>query len=290
LAIKNTPLAFLTSYSYERLNILHQAAGCCTVISVVLHAILQLVSKAQLQALSVVVETPQIMAIVAGLSLLTTFTAAVFLRPVRYEAFYIIHVVMFMLVMIGIGMHRPNFSDQTIIITLVTACIWVSDRLIRALRLITLAIGNHATLTPLGQGGVRISMHRTPWRTTPGSHVFLCIPKIRSFEAHPFTVVSTNPLELVVSARDGFTRDLLSHATANPGATLRASCDGPYGALPTFSHFDQVVLIAGGSGASFTFGVALHLVRQAATVGGQPKINFTWVVKDHGKAVPFTPN
>ena len=229
------------------------------------------------------------MGIVAGLSMLTILTTALFLKNICYEAFYIVHIIMFMLILIGVGMHRPDLSDKTVYMIIFTASIWAADRLFRASRMVMIALGNRATITPLGQNGIHISMWRTPWRAVPGSHVFLWIPRIRSFEAHPFTIVSTNPLELVVSAQDGFTRDLLSYATTNPGATLRASCDGPYGTLPDFSKYDKVVLIAGGSGASFAFGVALHLIHQMEASGRNSKINFTWVIREHGTFAPFPP-
>jgi hypothetical protein len=248
------------------------------------------VSETQHRNLSVFLERTQIMGIVAGLSMLTILTTAIFLKRIRYEAFYIVHIVMFMLILIGVGMHRPDLSDKTVYIIIFTASIWAADRLFRASRMVAIAFGNRATITPLGQHGIRISMRWTPWRAVSGSHVFLWIPKLRPFEAHPFTIVSTNPLELVVSAKDGFTKDLLSYATANPGATLRASCDGPYGTRPNFFKFDQVVLIAGGSGASFTFGVALHLIHQIETSGFKSKIDFTWVVREHGTSVLFPPD
>jgi predicted ferric reductase len=289
LGLKNTPLAFFTAYSYERLSVLHQAAGYCTVLEVVLHAILQIVSEAQRKNLAMFLERNQIMGVVAGIALLATLTAALVLKRLRYETFYIGHVVMFMLILIGIGMHRPNLSDKTLYIVIFTASIWVADRLLRASRLLMMAFGNYATAVPLEHNGIRISLRRTPWRANSGSHIFLCIPRIRPFEAHPFTVISTNPLELVVAAQDGFTRDLLSYATANPGAALRASCDGPYGTLPDFSKFNQVVLIAGGSGASFTFGVALNLIKQARATGRGPEIHFTWVIRKHGKFVLIPP-
>jgi membrane-bound acyltransferase YfiQ involved in biofilm formation len=38
LALKNTPLAFLTAYSYERLNGLHQIVGYTTILYTVIHA------------------------------------------------------------------------------------------------------------------------------------------------------------------------------------------------------------------------------------------------------------
>ena len=37
LALKNTPLGILTSWTYERLNVLHQVAGYITVLLSVLH-------------------------------------------------------------------------------------------------------------------------------------------------------------------------------------------------------------------------------------------------------------
>ncbi len=39
LALKNMPLAFLTAYSYERLNVLHQIAGYTTVLLSILHVV-----------------------------------------------------------------------------------------------------------------------------------------------------------------------------------------------------------------------------------------------------------
>jgi hypothetical protein len=54
---------------------------------------------------------------------------------------------MFMLVLIGARMHRPNFSDKTIYIIIFTASIWVADRLFRGSRMKLIAFGNRATIT-----------------------------------------------------------------------------------------------------------------------------------------------
>jgi NAD(P)H-flavin reductase len=90
-------------------------------------------------------------------------------------------------------------------------------------------------------------------------------------------------LELVISAHDGFTNDLYKYAMKNPGAVLRASIDGPYGAIPDFSKTtDKVILVAGGSGASFTFGIALDMIKK---LGDKPKptIELIWTVREQGK-------
>lgn len=39
LAMKNTPLAILTTYSYERLNSLHRAAGYTVLAQTIVHAV-----------------------------------------------------------------------------------------------------------------------------------------------------------------------------------------------------------------------------------------------------------
>lgn len=283
MALKNTPLAFLTAYSYDRLNVLHQAAGYCTVLFALLHAVLYIITDANLESLSDLLELKQIMGIVAGLAMLSIFTTAILLRRVRYEAFYIVHIIMFMLVIISVGMHRPDFGTKSIYIMIFSACIWFSDRLLRGTRILLNSVGNRATIYPLPQGGARIVMRRTPWRTIPGTHVFLWIPKIRAIETHPFTVVSTNPLEVVISLQDGFTRDLYGHASIRPGAVLSASCDGPYGTLPNFAKYDHIILVAGGSGATFTISVALNLIRKMPSDTAKPVVHFIWVIRHHGK-------
>jgi NAD(P)H-flavin reductase len=116
----------------------------------------------------------------------------------------------------------------------------------------------------------------------PGNHVFLWVPGVRSTESHPFTIISTNPVEMVVAAYDGFTRELHAYASQNPGKALLASVDGPYGTVPDFTSFTKVLFIAGGSGASFTFGVAVDLVRKLGESTGTT-IEFVWVMKDQGK-------
>jgi len=226
-------------------------------------------------------ETKNVMGIVAGLAMLIVFVSTLLLRKVQYEVFYVIHIVMFLLIVIAVGMHRPDVSDNTVWIPVFTGAIWICDRLIRTGRIVWYSDGNAATVTPLAHGGIRIVLKRSAKRAVPGSHLFLWIPKIRATETHPFTISSINPIELVVAAHDGFTKDLLAYATKYPGASLRASMDGPYGTLPSFILYDQVILIAGGSGASFTFGIAVDLVRRLSPES-KMVINFIWVVREHG--------
>jgi len=80
---------------------------------------------------------------------------------------------------------------------------------------------------------------------------------------------------------------LFSLASKRPGALLIASCDGPYGTLPDLAKLKHVVLVAGGSGATFTIDVALNLIHQLPSSGGKPLIHFIWVIQDQGE-IPNT--
>lgn len=107
-------------------------------------------------------------------------------------------------------------------------------------------------------------------------------------ESHPFTLVSEQPIEFVVRVHDGFTRDLYAKASKNPhdaAATslLRCSVDGAYGRTMDFMEFDRLIFIAGGSGASFTFPIALDIANKCNNLNVSKTIEFIWIVRSSGK-------
>lgn len=187
---------------------------------------------------------------------------------------------MFILIMIMIGMHRPKFSSSTLIIVIFTACLWVLDRIIRAAKIIWNLFGNSATVTILPNNTVRVKLGRRV-QSRPGFHAFLWLPAIRLMETHPFTMLSSNNTEFVIRVYDGFTHDLYKAAEKAPGKSMRCSVDGGYGQVPDFNVFDKAVLVAGGSGASFTFAIALDLVKKSASK--VKAIDFVWIVRNRGK-------
>ena len=233
---------------------------------------------------ALLIELPQIHAMTAASAAFVMLVTALLVKKLRYEVFYVTHIAMYSLLLINVAFHRPDFTLKAIIITLFAASMWSSDRILRGFRILWYTYDNRATITPLPHGGTRIVLRRSPSRAVPGTHCFLWIPKIRAIETHPFTIVSTTPysLELVVAAYDGFTNDLHTYAQKHPGDSLRASIDGPYGAIPNFAKVaDKVVLVAGGSGASFTFGVALDMIKKLGN-STKTSIQFIWTVKEEG--------
>ncbi|KAF4610360.1 hypothetical protein G7Y89_g15760 [Cudoniella acicularis] len=227
LALKNTPLAYLTGFSYESLNPLHQAAGYTTVTYVFLHLILESAYMSKFNELFVLTEQEQVYGIVAGCGMFIILVSAICLRSIRYEIFYLIHIAMYAVIIVTAALHRSDITKQALYAILVAGAMWGSDRILRACRVLWYSYDNRAIITPLPHGGTRIKLSRAPSRAIPGNHCFLWIPQIRLIETHPFTIVNCSPssLELVISAYDGFTNDLHNYALKNPGVTLRASVD-----------------------------------------------------------------
>ncbi|OHW94917.1 ferric reductase like transmembrane component [Colletotrichum incanum] len=280
LALKNTPLGYLTAWSYERLNVLHQIAGYVTMALIIVHGATYssyFIQQGNLARLRV---HEEIYGIVSGFTFLVVVLAGAIVRLWYYELSYILHVSGFAISMVLVGLHQPELSKKIVIITAVGAGIWLFDRGVRLVRVVAYSFNNTATVHPLPNGGTRITLKKPPYGASSGEHCFLWIPKIRALEMHPFTIAAMDPLEFVINSYDGFTRDLHKYALRNPGATLKASVEGSYGTFPNPAEYDKVILIAGGSGASFTVGTALNLLKQLTRNSGQ-SIVFVWMVKEH---------
>ncbi|KAK7746353.1 hypothetical protein SLS53_002312 [Cytospora paraplurivora] len=259
LSLKNTPLAVLSAYSYERLNGLHQIAGYTSFVYLVLHAAMYTRYFLVSDKIEILQEASTVAGIVAGFAFLGIVISAAIVRKVWYEAFYVIHIVCFIIALVCASYHQPGLEAGLIIIFGLIAAIHIGAP---------------------SRGGTKITLTKRPFGAVPGKHCFVWIPKIRMFESHPFTIVASEPLEFVVNAHDGFTRDLHRQARASPGVKLKASVDGPYGTFPDPMDFDRVVLVAGGSGASFTFGLAVNMLERMWPESTK-HITFIWTVKEH---------
>ncbi|KAI2777413.1 ferric reductase NAD binding domain-containing protein [Daldinia loculata] len=288
LALKNTPLAIFTAYSYERLNGLHQIAGYTTLVYTILHGCIYTAYFFNAGSIYVLQLDIVTAGIILGFALLFTVLAGMILRHFHYELFYIAHLALFIVIVVTMGLHRPNFNpDKTLYATVIIGASWFADRLIRFCRLVYNSINNEATVYPLPNGGTRIVLKKPLLRARPGKHCYVWLPRIRAFETHPFTIVASEPMELIINTYSGFTRALHKYALNNPGARLKVSVEGPYGTLPDPMDFDRVVLVAGGSGATFTFGMAADMLARMSENSRQ-RIDFIWAVKGHENLTWFT--
>jgi hypothetical protein len=280
--LKNTPLGPLAAVSHSQLNVLHRIVGYSTVFLVLLHAAVYTIHFGCQGRLMQLFKMEDIAGMGAGVAMLILLMGI--FRHKGYELFYISHIIGFLSVILLTTLHRPNWAKKMPVVMLVVSSMWMLDRLIRLVGILSNLVNNSATFYPLADGGTRVILKKPGTEAAlPGSHCFLWTPRLRAYESHPFTIVSNDSfgLELVMKSHEGFTKAVESFACQYPGSTLWASIDGPYGSLPDANHYDKLILVAGGSGAAFTFGFVNRLMIQPEKVASQ-SIEFIWAVRRIG--------
>ncbi|KAH9896466.1 iron reductase [Cubamyces lactineus] len=161
---------------------------------------------------------------------------------------------------------------------------------------------------------VRLHIQRPPHFTwTPGQTAFLTMPGVSGipFEAHPFTIASVDAryqlngvktprtadmekpaseagadatpfwkeLVFLINVREGFTKRLAQ--IARRGEKVKVLVDGPYGFSPNLDNDDTVVLVAGGSGVSFTLSTFLGVLSHVQDRKSKcRRLVFVWSIRD----------
>ena len=168
---------------------------------------------------------------------------------------------------------------------LIATGMYTLNRVLRWTRFLYYVPSNTATLTPLhASNATRVTLSRSMHHAAPGSHAFLYIPSIAALQSHPFTMVSRDPIEFVVSAQAGFTKRLFEAACEKPGRKVRAGVEGAYGCVPDVSRYDTVVLMAGGSGATFAFALAVEWARKN-DAESKGRCVLVWSVRTAGELI-----
>ncbi|KAG1907913.1 ferric reductase NAD binding domain-containing protein [Suillus fuscotomentosus] len=173
-----------------------------------------------------------------------------------------------------------------------------------------------ATTEMLSEDIVRVRLRRPPhFHWSPGQAAYLIMPSVSTlpFEAHPFTIASfdssllstaetedqsgsgenhetqvlgsSNSLwkELVflVNVHGGFTKKLKEVAATK--GTVKVFVDGPYGPSADLGSYDTSVLVAGGSGISYTLPVLLSVIEQVRKGKSSCKrVVFIWSIRQAG--------
>ncbi|KAG4282030.1 hypothetical protein FPRO06_10933 [Fusarium proliferatum] len=277
--LKNTPLALFASVSHSQLNILHRVVGYTTVFLLALHALVYTIHFGRQGRLVQLLKKEDLEGMGAGIAMLVLLMGV--FRHKHYELFYASHVIGFVAVVLLTALHRPNWAKKIPTVMLIIFSVWTMDRLIRLSKLLRNLVNNSATVHPLPYRGTRIVLKKPGMENAlPGSHCFLWIPGLRLLETHPFTIINNDSsgLELVMKSHEGFTKTAASFASRYPRSSLWASIDGPYGSLPVVGNYDKLILIAGGSGAAFTFGVMNRIMMQREKLAIL-SIEFVWAVR-----------
>ncbi|EIW61249.1 uncharacterized protein TRAVEDRAFT_69649 [Trametes versicolor FP-101664 SS1] len=299
LAGKNNIISLFTGIGHEKLNILHRATARTCLILLWIHALARSISG-----------LPEKFDLthgwmrwgVIGLAAFTlaTIFSVRFIRNAFFEFFLVSHIVLVGIFIIGGYLHarEVNFGDYF----WPALVVWAFDRVLRTTRLLWNNRGkggtDHefgtATVELVSSDTIRLTLKRKfHWRA--GQHAYLVLPTVSELptEAHPFTIASiSQPLDgtegtsekdvvFIVRGRNGFTGRLREHAQRSGESRVAAFVDGPYGCPPDLSKYSTCILVAGGSGVSYTLPLLVDLVHRArAGTSDVRRVIFVWAVRD----------
>jgi predicted ferric reductase len=309
LSMKANIITLITGIGHERLNVLHRwGAYLCLVLSLI-HTIPFYITpiwdKDGRQAFEAMFTREGFYAYGTGIAALVPlgFLCVHSLAPLRhkmYELFVTLHVPVAIVFLGMLFWHCHNYLTSWNYL-FATLAIWVTSYLMRVFYLnwtkpfrMSWLIGDEAAVTLMPENAIKITIPtQTKWR--PGQYVYIRMPGISVFENHPFTVASLcsddfpseygegyRDMVLVFRPFGGFTNKVLRAALQHgPWHTYRAFIDGPYGGMTRrIEAFDNVVLIAGGSGITAIVSQLLALIKSMRDGKAVTKrINVIWALK-----------
>lgn len=276
LAMKVNVVGFLIGTGHERLNWLHRWVARTMFVTATVHGFhfWTLWVKADFVAFEL-----QIMPLVKygigawGILLWNVVVGLVPIRRLAYEVWVVQHVLSSIIMLWLLHQHIPSNARYLL---WMSVSFLVFDRAARWL----LLLWQNTRLRPNGtacQGMKRVGHRLTARAVCPsatvvtikdvhfewkaGQHIYLWIPRLGPFEAHPYTIACAHKLEgtcccnsiqLVVRAQAGFSKRIHEYATKNPTSELTGFVSGPYGAPPRWDVYETMVLIGASTGASFT--------------------------------------
>ncbi|KAF4340994.1 ferric reductase (metalloreductase) [Fusarium beomiforme] len=121
-------------------------------------------------------------------------------------------------------------------------------------------LGHRVVARVVGPATTVITIKDVHFKWKAGQHIYLWVPRLGPFEAHPYTIACAhkldgacccNSIQLVVRAHNGFSKRLHEYATKNSGSELTGFVSGPYGVPPKWNIYETLVLIGASTGASF---------------------------------------
>ncbi|EHY54484.1 hypothetical protein HRR83_004395 [Exophiala dermatitidis] len=194
--IKN-PLITLLDISYDTFNLMHRWFGRIAVLEAIAHTLCWLIAKVQSKGWDAVKEAMHSPFIYGGLIATIAFTVILLQSPkvfrsLSYEFFLHFHFVLALLVVVFLyrHLHLSNLPQESLLWGAVA--IWAAGRVLRLGTLLYRSIGRGfctASVEPLPGGTVKITITTPrPWVYRPGQSLYLTLPALGLWTAHPFSV------------------------------------------------------------------------------------------------------
>lgn len=310
MALKSlNPFAWVFRSSHEEINRYHRVLGRIIYFLLMLHIIFYnvyfFVAGIWLRRFFAPIVFCGVVASVGMHGIATTSMAKA--REYSYRLFFITHLLAAFLIPILIFFHAPS-ARLYVVETLV---IFFLDLGVRRVT----TVNSPSTLETIpGTNLVKVSSsiphHKLrPFKTSPGSHIYLNIPPgsrtsatpasqsgVFEFLYNPFTVASVNEdqgsITFIARTRDGpMTAVLNQFASSTPGPAAEArkislAIEGPYGSMGKHFHdllnwgAGRILLVAGGVGATFALPIYQAIQNESPTA----KVQLIWAIRSAGDA------
>ncbi|KIJ64231.1 hypothetical protein HYDPIDRAFT_112190 [Hydnomerulius pinastri MD-312] len=311
-ATKNSILSLLLGpgNGYEKLNFIHRMAGRLMFLAACIHGSLWIRNHLEfgLPILGPQKETSG----VASFTLLCIIVLSS-LPPVRrlfYEFFFVVHVLIFVAFFVTICYHTIYASPWIF----PPLAFYGADMLMRMLRYRI----KDATMTAEDSFMTIVRVNDCDDGWLAGQHVRLRVFfSGRVLESHPLTILSAPPSHsclsspgMILGARvNGDWTRALNNYTRKEQERLQAldktyrgasilthvMLDGPYGGSSVdLGQYESALLVAGGSGITFTLGLLDDIVGRCVKLGRRGgertrRIEFSWCIRSFGHIQWFAP-
>ncbi|KAJ7073226.1 ferric reductase NAD binding domain-containing protein [Mycena belliarum] len=296
-ATKVNFVTILTGTSHEKLQVFHRWSAVLMYITSLVHTFPFIVREIKMGTMNESWSTGTFywtgVAALVPQTYLMALSWGIFRNP-YYEIFKKLHFIAAGIFMAALFLHC-DFTLTSWDYFFATAAIYASVWLARVLRtLYTTRLGLPATVTRAAPTLLRIRVPvpraggRLKW--APGQHVFVRVAGLggaHALTSHPFTIASVRAdaaAELVVREHRGLT-GALARRVDKEGAggewTTRVVVDGPYGGVHiALQGYDRVLLLAGGSGATFTLPLLSDLAAHIKEGARCQHVEFVVAVRD----------
>ncbi|KAH9943638.1 iron reductase [Amylocystis lapponica] len=309
-ATKNSILSLLLGpgNGYERLNYVHRWSGRGMFIAATVHGALW-IRNHLVYNIAIIGQQKETSGVAAfGVLCVLVLTS---LRPIRrlfYQGFFVCHVLGYVAFFVTVCYHT-TYASPWIFPPL---ALYGADLLLRMFRYRI----KDATLVPVGGEMTLIHVHDCHDGWQAGQHMRLRVFfSGRVFESHPLTILNAHAsasclpaqgLTLAARATGDWTRALNAYAraeqerlrgekTAGPGAAVQVMLDGPYGGCSIdLGQYESALLVAGGSGVTFTLGLLDDLAARCVKLGragGEKtrRVEFAWCIRSYSCIAWFAP-
>jgi NAD(P)H-flavin reductase len=301
LAVRVNPIGLLLGTSYERINWFHRWASRVFFASATVHG--GFFTYEWLASSFFWTEVKTVKMVLPGIGAWfilawTVISTIPFFRRIKYELFVVQHIISVVLLLVFLVLHVPDHHLFSIwcavgvfaydVVTRSANPIWRNLRL-RVSTNPSVRYAHDANVEAVDDEMTVMTIQNVGFSWMPGQHVLIWSPTFRWETPHPFTIVNspsaeakTQDVQLTIKTKTGLTRDLNDWARRTglrgDNGSMRVLVTGPFGTVPNWKQYENIVLVAASTGGSFITPILEDLLASQSP-GCVRKISALYIVR-----------